>query len=101
MHTETVAPNAYPVLLRRLLFLAKIYVTLKPAVNDPQGRTVLAGLKSLGFTSVKEVRAGKYIEISVQGPSRNEASTQVTKMCEKLLANPVLEEYSFELEDLN
>ena len=83
------------------MFLAKIYVTLKPAVNDPQGRTVLAGLKSLGFTSVKEVRAGKYIEITVQVPTRNEASTQVTKMCEKLLANPVLEEYSFELEDLN
>ena len=100
MHTETEAPSAYPVRLRRLLFLAKVYVTLKPAVNDPQGRTVLAGLKSLGFTSVKEVRAGKYIEITVQGSSRKEAATQVTKMCEKLLASPVLEEYSFELEDL-
>ena len=100
MHTETEAPSAYHVLLRRLLFLAKVYVTLKPAVNDPQGRTVLAGLKSLGFTSVKEVRAGKYIEVTVQGSSRIEAKAQVIEMCEKLLANPVLEEYSFELEDL-
>ena len=82
------------------MFLARVYVTLKPTVNDPQGRTVLGGLKSLGFASVAEVRAGKYLEIKVQESERKQAEAQVEEMCDKLLANPVIEEYRFELEEV-
>ena len=83
-----------------VLFLARVYVTLKPTVNDPQGRTVLGGLKSLGFASVAEVRAGKYLEIKVQESERKRAEAQVEEMCDKLLANPVIEEYRYELEEI-
>lgn len=79
------------------MFLAKVYITLKPAVNDPQGRTVMGGLKSLGFESVSDVRAGKYLEVKLQEADQSEAEKQVKDMCNKLLANPVIEEYRFEL----
>ncbi len=82
------------------MFLARVYVTLKSTVNDPQGRTVLGGLKSLGFTSVADVRAGKYLELKVQESDRKRAHSQVEQMCDKLLANPVIEEYRFELEEV-
>jgi len=79
------------------MFLAKIYVTLKPSVNDPQGRTIMNGLKSLGFQSVTDVRAGKYLEIRLQETERTQAESQAREMCDKLLANPVIEEYRFDL----
>ena len=62
------------------MFLAKIYVTLKSTVNDPQGRTVLGGLKSLGFSAVSDVRAGKYLQIRVAEPDRKRAEAQVEEM---------------------
>ena len=83
------------------MFLAKVYVTLKPTVNDPQGRTVMSGLKSLGFDTVSDVRAGKYLEVKLQEADRSEAEKQVKDMCDKLLANPVIEEYRFELEEVS
>ncbi len=79
------------------MFLAKVYVTLKPTVNDPQGRTIMGGLKSLGFASVSDVRAGKYLEIKLQDADRAKAEAHVREMCDKLLANPVIEQYRFEL----
>jgi phosphoribosylformylglycinamidine synthase PurS subunit len=79
-------------------FLARVYVSLKPTVNDPQGLTIAAGLQSLGFAGVSDVRAGKYIEVSLDAPSAEEARTQVDAMCDKLLANPVIESYRFEVE---
>jgi phosphoribosylformylglycinamidine synthase len=83
----------------RAMYLARVYVTLKPTVNDPQGLTVRGGLHSLGFTSVESVRAGKYMEIRVDAADRAAAEAQVTEMCRKLLANPVIEDFRFELED--
>ncbi len=80
-------------------FLARVYVTLKPTVNDPQGLTIRRGLHSLGFDSVEGVRAGKYLEIRVDGQERAEAEAQVTEMCRKLLANPVIENFRFEIEE--
>ena len=80
------------------MFLARVYVTLKPTVNDPQGLTVRGGLHSLGFSSVQSVRAGKYMEIRVDAPDRASAEAQVNEMCQKLLANPVIEDFRFELE---
>jgi len=82
------------------VFLAKVYVTLKPTVNDPQGLTIKGGLHSLGFTSVEGVRAGKYMEIRLDGQSREEAEQVLHDMCRQLLANPVIEDYRFELEPL-
>jgi phosphoribosylformylglycinamidine synthase len=77
--------------------LAKVYVTLKATVNDPQGLTIKGGLQSLGFASVDSVRAGKYMEIRVDAASKNEAEAAVTEMCRKLLANPVIEEFRVEV----
>ena len=81
------------------MYLAKVYVTLKPTVNDPQGQTVLRGLKMLGFASVRSVRIGKYLEMQLETDSLEAASKQVAQMCQRLLANMVIEEYSFELEE--
>ena len=79
------------------MFLAKVYVTLKPTVNDPQGRTVMGGLRSMGFDTVADVREGKYLEIRIDESDRARAEAQVKDMCERLLANPVIEEYRYEL----
>lgn len=80
-------------------YLAKIYVTLKPTVNDPQGITVLGALKNLGFTAPADVRVGKYLEVSLEAKSQDDAAAQVEEMCKKLLANTVIEQYRFDLEE--
>ncbi|GAF69829.1 unnamed protein product [marine sediment metagenome] len=80
-------------------YLAKVYVSLKPTVNDPQGLTIKGGLHSLGFAEVDSVRAGKYMEIRFQANDRAHAEKQVAEMCRLLLANPIIEEFRFELED--
>ncbi len=79
---------------------ARVYVTLKREVLDPQGDAVRRALTSLGFDGVSDVRVGKLIEIDL-GPSATGAGAseeELRKMCEKLLANPVIEDYRFELE---
>jgi phosphoribosylformylglycinamidine synthase len=82
------------------LYLAKVFVTLKPTVNDPQGLTVLGALKTLGFGSVESVRLGKYLEIKINESERSQAEALASDMCRKLLANPVIEEFRYELEEL-
>ena len=79
-------------------FRARVYVSLKPTVNDPQGRTIADGLRSLGFTEVESVRAGKYIEIRLEAPDSAAAQKRVDAMCDQLLANPIIETYRFEIE---
>jgi|TARA_B110001454_G_C12619780_1_gene392381 phosphoribosylformylglycinamidine synthase PurS subunit len=79
------------------MFLATVRVTLKPTVNDPQGLTIARALATLGFDSVDGVRAGKFIEITLDESDRVVAEKQVNEMCEKLLANPVIERYNFDL----
>jgi phosphoribosylformylglycinamidine synthase len=81
------------------MYLARVHVTLKPTVNDPQGLAVLGGLKSLGFDSVQSVRIGKYMELKIDGSSRDLAQEHINQMCRQLLANMVIEDYSFELEE--
>jgi len=81
------------------MYLARVYVTLKPTVNDPQGLTIKGGLHSLGFASVESVRAGKYLEITLDGGDRAAAEAQVTEMCRKLLANQVIEDFRVEIEE--
>jgi len=75
-----------------------VYVTLKPAVNDPQGLTVMGGLHSLGYNAVSDVRIGKYLEIRLDAPTEDEAEQSITGMCDQLLANPVIEDFRFTLE---
>lgn len=82
----------------RAMFLARVYVTLKPTVNDPPGLTIRGGLHSLGFSSVQSVRSGKYMEIVLDVRSRADAEGQVGEMCRKLLANPVIEDFRFEVD---
>ena len=82
------------------MFLAKVFVTLKPTVNDPQGRTILGGLKALGFDLATDVRAGKYLEVTLEGAERSGAEAAVEEMCRKLLANPVIESYRYEVEEV-
>jgi len=81
------------------MYLARVYVTLKPTVNDPQGITIRGALHSLGFADVESVRAGKYLEVRLDAKDRKRAEKQLTEMCRKLLANPVIEDFRFELED--
>ena len=80
------------------MFLARVYVTLKPAVNDPQGLTVMGGLHSLGYETVEDVRIGKYLEIRVDTQDESQAERDVAGMCDRLLANPVIENFRFTLE---
>ena len=81
-----------------MLFIANIYVSLKSTVSDPQGATVSGALSQLGFDSVKNVRVGKYITLEIEKPTKEEAESAVSNMCEQLLANTVIEEYRFEFQ---
>ncbi|MBI2859031.1 MAG: phosphoribosylformylglycinamidine synthase subunit PurS [Chloroflexi bacterium] len=82
------------------MYLAKIFVTLKPTVNDPQGLTIKGALQTLGFDTVTDVRAGKYIEIKLEERDCVAAEAKVSEMCRQLLANTVIENYRFEVQEL-
>jgi phosphoribosylformylglycinamidine synthase len=77
---------------------AIIHIGLKPGVLDPQGRTIATSLVDLGFNQVIAARQGKVIELDLKGDDEMAALEQVTKMCERLLANTVIESYSIEIE---
>ena len=76
---------------------AKVYVTLKKSVLDPQGKAVQHALSSLGFGDVKDVRVGKYIELDLGSVEKTQAEQKIKMMCEKLLANTVIEDFKYEL----
>jgi len=82
------------------VYHARIYVTLKATVNDPQGNTIRDALHSLGFTHVEAVRAGKYMDLLLTADSEEDSRREITEMCRKLLANPVIEDFQFELEEV-
>jgi len=77
---------------------AKIHVTLKQGILDPQGKAIEHALDSLGFKNAENVRVGKYMEVDVKETDRTKADAQVKAMCEKLLANTIIEEYRYELQ---
>jgi phosphoribosylformylglycinamidine synthase len=77
---------------------ARVHVTLKSGVLDPQGKAIEHALAGLGFDGVENVRQGKVIEFALQEDNPDEARAQVTAMCEKLLANTVIENYDIELD---
>ena len=76
----------------------RVFVTPRKGILDPQGRAVESSLQSLGFKNVAGVKVGKYITLEVDARSASEARAEAKKMCEALLANPVIEDYRFEVE---
>ena len=76
---------------------ARVHITLKPAVLDPQGKAIAHALSGLGFEGVQDVRQGKYIEIELAAGDPKQAEARVRSMCEKLLANPIVENYTIEM----
>ena len=79
------------------MWLAQVYVTLKPVVKDPQGQAIQGGLHNLGFERVASVRVGKFLEIRLDAESKEAAEQAVRDMCVKLLANPIIEQFRFEV----
>ena len=76
----------------------KIFVCLKEGVLDPQGKAIERSLHTLGYKEVQDVRMGKYLEVELDAPSRQAAEERIREMCYRLLANPVIEDYRFEIE---
>jgi phosphoribosylformylglycinamidine synthase len=79
-------------------WLARVYVTPKAGVLDPQGKAVQHSLHALGYPEVGEVRIGKYLEVRLVEVSRESAEVRLHEMCERLLANRVIEDYRFEID---
>lgn len=76
---------------------AKIYVTLKKSVLDPQGVTVKHALESLGYKGIQDVRLGKYFEVKLETTDKKKAAHEIEQMCRKLLVNPVIEDFTYDL----
>ena len=76
---------------------ARVYVTLKPSVFDPQGRVVADALQTLGYDDVRDVRQGKFFEVELEAADASTAEARVADMAAKLLANPVIESYRVEV----
>jgi phosphoribosylformylglycinamidine synthase PurS subunit len=79
------------------MYKVTVFVTLKESVLDPQGSAVKDSLHSLNYDEVKDVRIGKYMELEVEAANEEMARERVTEMCEKLLANTVIEDYKFDI----
>jgi phosphoribosylformylglycinamidine synthase subunit PurS len=80
-------------------FLAEVFVSLKPTVNDPEGITIGGALGSLGFGGVEGVRSGRYFQVTMTAEDEDAAAKQIDQMCARLLANPVIETYAFKLNE--
>jgi phosphoribosylformylglycinamidine synthase subunit PurS len=80
-----------------MTFRAEVFVTPKAVVNDPQGLTIRQGLRSLGFEGVQDVRAGKYLVLTLESPDRDTALARLDDMARTLLANAVIEDYRIEI----
>ena len=76
---------------------ARVFVTLKPSVFDPQGTTVAEALHTLGYVAVRDVRQGKYFELEIDAPNAEEARRLASEAADKLLSNPVIESYRIEV----
>ncbi|AOS83397.1 phosphoribosylformylglycinamidine synthase [Chlorobaculum limnaeum] len=84
-----------------MAFKAKIKVTLRPSILDVQGKAAQHALENLGYSSVESIRIGKYMEVTIGEESRAEAERVCNEICQKLLSNPIMEDFSFELEPVN
>lgn len=77
--------------------LVKIYVTLREGILDPQGKAVLHSLHTMGYKAVEDVRIGRYIEVNINNSSEEELDTKIREMCSRLLANPIIEDFRYEV----
>ena len=82
-------------------YRAHIFVTLRPSVLDPAGTAVKSGLSHIGYDNVEQVRIGKYIELILIADDEKTAQEQVDRMCDQMLANPVIENYRFDLKEVS
>ena len=82
------------------MFKAKVIIKRRPSILDPQGRAVEKGAELLGLTNIKDTRIGKYIEFSVDTKNKMDAEKEVNDYCKKLLANPIMEDFEFSLEEV-
>ena len=80
---------------------AEVIIVPKEGVNDPEGEAILGGLHALGYSGVDRVTAGKLLKLSVNAPDAEAAKNSVARMCDQLLANPVIEDYHILLEPMN
>lgn len=80
------------------MFLSKVRITLRKSILDPQGKAVEHAMSALGVKSIHDVRMGKYVEFKVDGEAEAEAIRATEEVCKKLLANPVMEDYHFEIQ---
>ncbi|MBA1336699.1 MAG: Phosphoribosylformylglycinamidine synthase, PurS subunit [Firmicutes bacterium] len=79
------------------MYYARVFITLKKSIADPQGNAIKEALLSMKYDGVEDVRMGKLIELKLENPTREEAEENLKDMCEKLLANTVIEDYSYEI----
>ena len=77
---------------------AKVYVTLKPSVLDPQGKAIHHSVESLGYRSISDIRQGKYFEVTLDAATESDARAAAEKLAKDVLANPVIEDYTVEME---
>lgn len=82
------------------MFRAKVIIKRRPSILDPQGKAVEKGAQHLGLNNIRNTRIGKYIEFDVLSNNRQEAEKEVNEYCNKLLANPIMEDYEFTLEEM-
>ena len=83
------------------MYSAKIKVTLRKSILDPQGKAVEHSIQSLGYKNIKDTRIGKFVELKIDAGSEQEAKKVTNEVCAKLLANPIMEDYEFEIVSLN
>lgn len=82
------------------MFKAKVLIKRRPSILDPQGKAVEKGAELLGLTNIKDTRIGKFIEFNVDAINRTDAEKEVNDYCKKLLANPIMDDYEFSLEEV-
>ena len=82
------------------MFKAKVIIKRRPSILDPQGKAVEKGAELLGLTNIKDTRIGKYIEFNVDTKNRSDAEKEVNDYCKKLLANPIMEDFEFSIEEV-
>ena len=82
------------------MFKVKVIIKRRPSILDPQGKAVEKGAELLGLTNIQDTRIGKYIEFSVDTQNKNDAEKEVNDYCKKLLANPIMEDFEFSLEEM-
>jgi phosphoribosylformylglycinamidine synthase PurS subunit len=97
--SQSIPLNREPEMTAKVPMRVKIFVSLKNGVLDPQGKAVEQSLHTLGYKEVQDVRVGKFVELNLQAGSREVAEERIREMCDRLLANPVIENFQYEISE--